>query len=233
MVASSLTKQKPQRIGGYTQIELSWTADSGDGSFITAEIGAGFKHLLHRIIVEPGSRVIANDNNNFIWTDSPAQAGEFYMTTPSGGDPGISKPDDVLTDNTVRTEAAVGSLAANQWDYGNNDTLGFNTIYFLGDPSAQALGWIVFQEAGTAPTDNYDVELLDGNFVRLDGGVLGNLDEAVASFVEPKDSAGTIIPGRLMIYDRLLLEITNNSVSSAQGTFKLILEDIPEGRTGR
>jgi hypothetical protein len=228
MTVSSLTVNALDRIGGLTLLELNFTADSADASFVTAEIGAQFHHKLHRIIVEPGSRIVANNPNDYIWTVSPAQAGEYYLTTASGGDPGLSKPDDVITANTVRTEAAAGSLTANQWDYDDNDTLGFDTIYYGGDPSAQEPGWIILEDAATAPTDNWDAAILDENFVQMGGDFLDNLDEALASFVVPKDSATLLYPDGMMLYGQMFLSISGNSVNSAKGTLKLVLEEIPD-----
>lgn len=72
-------------------------------------------------------------NDTYRWTESPAQSGEYYLELSGGGDPSLVEPayvqelvNDVVTSLTAGT---VGSLAAGEWDWGNNDSLGFNTIY--------------------------------------------------------------------------------------------------------
>ncbi|MDY6827234.1 MAG: hypothetical protein SVV67_08725 [Bacillota bacterium] len=45
-------------------------------------------------------------------------------------DPGFDpQPDYVTIDNVVSTEGTVGSLTNHQWDYDDNDALGFSTVY--------------------------------------------------------------------------------------------------------
>lgn len=88
-------------------------------------------------------------NAEYAWTESSV-AGEYYVTTAVGGDPGItSAPYTVIINGIARAEGTVGSLSVNQWDYGNNDGLGFNTIYVkitpvsgAGDPDSEVVGFV-------------------------------------------------------------------------------------------
>jgi len=63
------------------------------------------------------------------WTESAAAAGEFYLEAAAGGDPGIAEPDFITVDNVKWPEGTAGSLSAGSWDYGDNDSLGYNTVY--------------------------------------------------------------------------------------------------------
>lgn len=71
------------------------------------------------------------------WTSSPSAANEFYLTTIDGADPTINKPKDIhqgfnpvtSANNTAFTEGTLGSLNVGEWAYGDNDTLGYDTIY--------------------------------------------------------------------------------------------------------
>ncbi|MHA1225176.1 MAG: hypothetical protein ACTSPV_00370 [Candidatus Hodarchaeales archaeon] len=63
------------------------------------------------------------------WIASGGGTDEYYLELLAGGDPSIDEPAGVLEDGTAMTAGAAGSLAAGEWDYGDNDTLGYNTIY--------------------------------------------------------------------------------------------------------
>lgn len=78
------------------------------------------------------------------WHLSSHGTNEYYMTNSSNGDPGISAilPRLLATSTssawsstgvdslTNRSTGTLGSLSAGQWNWGNNDSLGFNTIYY-------------------------------------------------------------------------------------------------------
>jgi len=92
-------------------------------------------------------------NAEYIWTESPARAGEYYLTTLAGGDPGITyEPETVIINNIARQQITgwpTTPLTVNTWDYGNNDGLGYNTIYVKitpvsgsGDPDSEVVGFI-------------------------------------------------------------------------------------------
>lgn len=63
------------------------------------------------------------------WTASAGDPGAYYLVTTADGNPGFSDPTALYGQGTRLTKATVGSLGANEWGYGNADTLGFNTIY--------------------------------------------------------------------------------------------------------
>ena len=58
----------------------------------------------------------------------------------------FAKPDTVHIDGTLAVEGTLGALALNQWAWGNNDSLGYNTLYvrLTGgyDPDTKADGWV-------------------------------------------------------------------------------------------
>lgn len=69
-------------------------------------------------------------NPNYTWTASGSGTNEYYLRTAAGANPGfVSQPDNVYLNGSNATEGTMGSLAAGQWDYGDNDTLGYSTIY--------------------------------------------------------------------------------------------------------
>jgi hypothetical protein len=92
---------------------------------------------------------------NYKWTLSGSGTSEYYLEAAAGGNPNINESDDVAENDSLMTEATVGSLSAGQWDWGNNDTLGFNTIYVRlsdsSDPDGKAADYV---EAGYNLTIN-------------------------------------------------------------------------------
>jgi len=99
-------------------------------------------------------------NSSYIWTASGSGTNEYYLTATDTSDPGLDEPGTLLVDDEAATAGTVGSLAAGAWDYGNNDTLGFNTIYIRlsdgTDPDSKADDYIkalYVQVWGISPPD--------------------------------------------------------------------------------
>ena len=77
------------------------------------------------------------------WTASSSGNNEYYLEAAGGGDPGIAtEPDFISMDGVVLSKGTLGSLADHQWGYGDNDGLGFNTVYIAdasGNPSSSGV----------------------------------------------------------------------------------------------
>lgn len=75
------------------------------------------------------------------WTDSGVTAGEYYYT----GSDISAEPTYVFADGTELTKGPLGSLSNGEYAWGDQDTLGADTLYIktaLGDPDAQASGYV-------------------------------------------------------------------------------------------
>ena len=71
-------------------------------------------------------------SGTYRWTVSASGTNEYYLELNAGGNPSISQPTTVVEGGqagTEMTQGILGSLAAGAWAYGDNDTLGFSTIY--------------------------------------------------------------------------------------------------------
>ena len=72
-----------------------------------------------------------SDTDVFSSYDSGSGTNERYFKDVAGNDPGFTgAPDFLIMDGKVLTRGTVGSLADHEWDYGDNDTLGYSTIYY-------------------------------------------------------------------------------------------------------
>lgn len=99
---------------------------------------------------------ISARNSALRWIASGSGTGEFYVELIGGGDPSISpEPDAVYEGGTSIANGVMGSLNASEWDYGDNDTLGYSTIYVRqdddSDPDTEAVDHIGY---------SYDVTVL-------------------------------------------------------------------------
>lgn len=99
--------------------------------------------------------LISVRNSSYAWTVSGGGTGEYYLRTAGGSNPGFgAAPGGVYTNGTLTTSGTPGSLAADRWGYGDNDTLGYSTIYIRlsggGDPDAQALDHVQFRQVPLA-----------------------------------------------------------------------------------
>ena len=84
-----------------------------------------------------------SNSDNGKWTASGSGTNEYYYTDTDGNDPGFdAQPDYITINGVVSSEGTAGSLTDHQWDYGDNDTLGFNTVYVRdesGDPDTTSV----------------------------------------------------------------------------------------------
>lgn len=88
-------------------------------------------------------------NATYKWTSSPSAANEFYLELAAGGDSGIIEPPKIWENDIVMLKGTLGSLAVGEWKWGDNDTLGYNTVYVRiaasADPDSKAVNYV---EAG-------------------------------------------------------------------------------------
>jgi hypothetical protein len=86
------------------------------------------------------TRFLFTNPLTYKWTKSGSGTNEYYVELLAGGDPSIdTQPDVILLNGSKAEEGTVGSLYDHQWDYGDNDTLGYSTVYFRddsGDPDS-------------------------------------------------------------------------------------------------
>jgi hypothetical protein len=75
-------------------------------------------------------------SGTYKWTNSTADASEYYLELAAGGDPGVDIPMWIYEDGIEQFRAtAPGGLSGIHWAWGNNDGLLFDTIYIGSDPS--------------------------------------------------------------------------------------------------
>lgn len=77
----------------------------------------------------------------------------------------------------------------------------------------------------TAPTDNYDVTITNSAGVDIMGAEATNRDTSVSERAFPKVGTGTFQPAPA--HSDMSVNITNNSVNSATGTFYLYFTEKP------
>jgi hypothetical protein len=85
------------------------------------------------------------------WTASGSGTNEYYLRTAAGASPGfVAQPANVYINGSNATEGTAGSLTAGQFDYADNDTLGYSTIYVRlsdgTDPDTKDPGYVKFYQ---------------------------------------------------------------------------------------
>ena len=86
--------------------------------------------------------------NGYKWTKSTVTptSVEYYLERVGGGDPALASPDTLLLNGMPATAGTLGSLAGGEWAFGDNDSLGFTTIYVRlsddMDPDSKASGFV-------------------------------------------------------------------------------------------
>lgn len=103
-------------------------------------------------------------NTDVQWTASGSGTNEYYLQVSGGGNPatgylsGLVEPDAVYEGGAAMTAGTAGSLTAGQWDWADNDTLGYSTIYVrlssgAADPDSRALDYVTFTDQPNANDD--------------------------------------------------------------------------------
>lgn len=89
----------------------------------------------------------------FSWTASGSGTNEYYCRTAANGNPGfVSSPTTnlVFLNSVAAASGSLGSLTAGQFGFGDNDTLGYSTLYVRladgADPDSKTLDWVQFQQ---------------------------------------------------------------------------------------
>lgn len=89
----------------------------------------------------------------FSWTASGLGTNEYYCRTAANGNPGfVSTPTTnlVFLNSVAAASGTLGALTAGQFGFGDNDTLGYSTLYVRladgADPDSKTLDWVQFQQ---------------------------------------------------------------------------------------
>ena len=173
---------------------------------VLSSIGGVFRGLSGAVIPLPSSgssgnriRYIGDDTQNdkpivsgaadltdtatYRWTESASGTNEYYCELLAGGNPSLSDPVYLWIDKARATEGTLGSLADEEWAYGNSGAeLGYNTVYYRsdqGDPDTLDI-LIEAIQANSAMNVNFRnyLEFIDieAQMCKINGWVVGNGD---------------------------------------------------------
>lgn len=96
-------------------------------------------------------------NSTYRWLAAGSDTGAYYLDLSGGGDPGISSPGNVQENGANMTSGTLGALASGEWAYGDDDTLGYSTIYVQladdADPDSKAVDYVTFTQVPVATDD--------------------------------------------------------------------------------
>lgn len=141
--------------------------------------------------------LISLRNSLFEWTASGSGTNEYYAEVAGGGDPGfVATPptsNGVYIAGSAATKGTLGALTAGQWGYGDNDTLGFDTVYVRlsggGDPDAQTADHVQFRQI---PQATESVRLPAGSGDISTTSALDQSAVAIEDFIIEEGYEGTI-----------------------------------------
>lgn len=138
---------------------------------------------------------------SFIWFPSPATSGEYYLLSNTvAHDPqriyvctntawdslGMAAMDN----NSIRVAGTVGSLSAGEYDYGDNDSLGYDTVYYKPKANETDLSILHF-EVPSRLTANDDIILLDTVYQHIKNGTI--FGAIGSSILDSNTSIGSVI----------------------------------------
>jgi len=118
-----------------------------------------------------GFRWLSLVSATYKWTASGSGTNEYYCQAAAGGNPSLTEAKCGTTDGTFKldTNGTLGSLNAGEWDWGDNDALGYSTIYVRldagADPDTKNSGFVQIGNGG-----GYDYTQQNGNQLSLTDG---------------------------------------------------------------
>lgn len=88
-------------------------------------------------------------NSIYTWDASGSGTNEYYLVSDRGsGEPPFNKPTTLKINGTAATEGTLGSLSAGTWGWGDNDSLGYSTVYVRlsdgTDPDTKSEGYVAY-----------------------------------------------------------------------------------------
>ena len=104
-------------------------------------------------------------SGTFKWSASGSGTSEYYLELAAGGTPGIMEVLNLFENSVEISEGTLGSLSAGEWGWGDNDTLGYSTLYVRltdsVDPDTKADGYLYHILELTTPYSESDISSLD------------------------------------------------------------------------
>lgn len=100
----------------------------------------------------------------------------YYVELATDGDPSLTEPPYLLLDDSIATAGTLDDLADHEWAYGDNDSLGYSTIYIRddsGDPDVTGIK--IFTALEPTAFANYRNKFL----IAFDDGYIYKLDSSV------------------------------------------------------
>lgn len=138
--------------GDYAAQTLATKTITQDGSDRTVfdagdvDYGAAVTIEARYIALHSNDSTFSVRNTRYAWTVSGSGTSEYYLRTSGSADPDLPEPTSVKENGSAMTGGTVGTLTAGQWDYGDNDSLGYSTIYVRltdsTDPDGKALDYV-------------------------------------------------------------------------------------------
>lgn len=113
-------------------------------------------------------------STTYRWIASGSGTNEYYCELAAGGDPGISLPSKCYENSAEMVNGSLGTLGVQQWAYGDNDALGFSTVYVRlsdgTDPDTKAAGYVESSVVVAAASIFRSTDV--GSYIRINGGFI-------------------------------------------------------------
>jgi len=154
------------------------------------------------------TNLVLNGDDVYTWTASGSGTDEYYVTLVGGGNPSLTEPTSLQESGTTLSTGTAGSLTAGTWDWADNDSLGFSTVYVRltsggPDPDDEVYGTVVSTITTTLAVNNLEV---------FDGILLVPDFELTSTTVTNSDFNNQVLAAN---GNRRLVQLTNDNASAS------------------
>lgn len=137
---------------------LAWVMSQAGANEVNIRMPGNHTYALQQDVTVPATATLKPDrgamldlnmsirSGTYRWTLSGSGTNEYYLELAAGGNPNIDEPNTTIESNADMTDGAAGSLATGEWDWNDNDALGWSTVYARlsdsTDPDGKAAGYV-------------------------------------------------------------------------------------------
>ena len=144
-------------IGGTLVLDANFSAEAAETTSFTESSSNGATVTINQS-GDPQAEIVDDDYTS--WAASGSGTNEYYLVSPTS-----SEPPQLFLAGTRLEIGTVGSLTDHQWAWDDNDTLGYDTIYFRDDSGNPVTTEVVL----TASQLTYGINLGSHDYITIDG----------------------------------------------------------------
>jgi hypothetical protein len=126
---------------------------------------------------------------SYKWTKSTRGTNEYYCKSSADGNPNLLEVKVAILQKTILTAGALGLLKDHEWGWGDNDSLGYKTLYLRDDSGSPTTSGAIIeagQRTACINTNGKNYISIDG--IDVYGGQIGSAHKDISGNIDVRKS---------------------------------------------